>query len=139
MLVTGVGRFSQFLMQKQEGAPGPPGPSGQVQELQDRSGTSRSISRMIRSSSRTTLKMVFLRYKKLLGGYSDPLRASEGPKVTNSSLLVGQTASGPPSYIQVKPPGADFRGPGAQKHQFKDQKQEKRNILSPLSDLLQTL
>ena len=42
-------------------------------------------------------------------------------KVTNSSLLVGQTASGPPSYIQVGAPGADFLGPGAQKHQFKDQ------------------
>ena len=56
--------------------------------------------------------------------------------MTNSSLLVGQTASGPPSYIQVRPPGADFQGPGAQKHKFKDQK---RVILSPLSDLLQTL
>ena len=29
--------------------------------------------------------------------------------MTNSSLLVGQTASGPPSYIQVRHPGADFR------------------------------
>ena len=46
-------------------------------------------------------------------------------KVTNSSLLVGQTASGPPSYIQVRHAGADFQGPGAQKHQFKDQKQKK--------------
>ena len=60
-------------------------------------------------------------------------------KVTNSSLLVGQTASGPPSYIQVRHAGADFLGPGAQKHQFKDQKPKKRIILSPLSDLLQTL
>ena len=58
-------------------------------------------------------------------------------KVTNSSLLVGQTASGPPSYIQVRHPGADFRGPGAQKDQSKSQKQKKRVILSPLSDLLQ--
>ena len=65
--------------------------------------------------------------------------SKEITKVTNSSLLVGQAASGPPSYIQVRPPGADFRGPGAQKHQFKDQKQEKRLILSPPSDLLQTL
>ena len=60
-------------------------------------------------------------------------------KVTNSSLLVGQTASGPPSYIQVRHAGADFQGPGAQKHQFKDQKPKKQVILSPLSDLLQTL
>ena len=29
------------------------------------------------------------------------------------SDLGGQTASGPPPYIQVGPPGSDFRGPGA--------------------------
>ena len=28
------------------------------------------------------------------------------------------TGSGPPSYIQVGPPGSDVRGPGAQKMQF---------------------
>ena len=55
-------------------------------------------------------------------------------KVTISNLLVGQTASGPPSYIQVRHPGSDFRGPGAQKHHFRDQKPKKRVILSPLSD-----
>ena len=60
-------------------------------------------------------------------------------KVTISSDLVGQTASGGPSYIQVKHAGADFQGPGAQKHQFKDQKLKKRVILSPLSDPLQIL
>ena len=86
--------------------------------------------------------------KKILGGsegfrppcwdnYKDS--SKQITKVTNSSLLVGQTASGPPSYIQVRHPGADFRGPGVQKHQFKDQKPPKRVILSPLSDLLQTL
>ena len=59
--------------------------------------------------------------------------------MTISSDPVGQTASGPRSYIQVRHAGADFQGPGAQKHQFKNQKPKKRDILSPLSDLLQTL
>ena len=53
---------------------GASGPPGQVQELQERSRTIRSISRMIRSSSRTTFKMVFLRFKKVLGGFLGPLR-----------------------------------------------------------------
>ena len=40
----------------------------------------------------------------------------------SSSSLGGQKASGPPSYIQVGPPGSDFRGPGAEKKEFKAQK-----------------
>ena len=55
-------------------------------------------------------------------------------KVTISSDLVDQTASGGPSYIQVRHAGADFLGPGAQKHQFKSHKRKKWIILSPLSD-----
>ena len=70
--------------------------------------------------------------------YKDSL-SKQTTKVTISSDLVGQTASGGPSYIQVRHAGADFLGPGAQKHQFKDQKPKKRIILSPLSDPLQTL
>ena len=38
------------------------------------------------------------------------------------SDLGGQTASGPPPYIQVGPPGSDFHGPGAQKRTLKAQK-----------------
>ena len=54
--------------------------------------------------------------------------------MTISSDLVGQTASGGPSYIQVRHAGADFQGPGAQKHQFKSQK-PKQVILRNTSPL----
>ena len=53
-------------------------------------------------------------------------------KVPNSSRLVGQTASGPPSYIQVGPPGSDFHGPGPQKIEFKSQTPQKLIILGLL-------
>ena len=48
------------------------------------------------------------------------------------SDLGGQTASGPPPYIQVGPPGSDFHGPGPQKMEFKAQKTEKLIILGLL-------
>ena len=116
------------------------------------------------SSSGITFKnwAVFLGRKKVItfsGGPRTTVKSTWGPpklsqstpihvkrtpskqttKVTISSDLVGQTASGGPSYIQVRHAGADFRGPGALKHQSKSQKPKKRIILSPLSDLLQTL
>ena len=53
-------------------------------------------------------------------------------KVSSSSSLGGQNASGPPSYIQVGPPGSDFRGPGAQKIEFKAQNHQKLIILGLL-------
>ena len=49
-----------------------------------------------------------------------------------------QNASGPPSYIQVGPPGSDFRGPGAQQMKFKHQKPQKLIIWVLLSDPLKT-
>ena len=49
------------------------------------------------------------------------------------SDLGGQTASGPPPYIQVGPPGSDFHGPGAQKKAFKGQKPQKLIILGLLT------
>ena len=45
------------------------------------------------------------------------------------SDLGGQTASGPPPYIQVGPPGSDFHGPGPQKRELKGQKPPKLIIL----------
>ena len=49
-----------------------------------------------------------------------------------SSDLGGQTASGPPPYIQVGPPGSDFQGLGPQKKPFKVQKPPKLIILGLL-------
>ena len=46
-----------------------PGASGQVQELQERSRTIRSITRMIRSSSRTTFTGVLVGFSGVKGGY----------------------------------------------------------------------
>ena len=42
------------------------------------------------------------------------------------------TGTGGPPYIQVGPPGSDFRGPGAQKREFKAQKPPKLIILGLL-------
>ena len=70
-----------------------------------------------------------------LGGFKTVLLVILGlliTKVPSSSSLGGQTASGPPSYIQVGPPGSDFRGPGAQKKTFKGQKTPKLIILGLL-------
>ena len=66
--------------------------------------------------------MVLMVLEVVLVGIITRTPSKQTTKVTISSDLVGQTASGGPSYIQVRHAGADFQGPGAQKHQFKDQK-----------------
>ena len=67
-----------------------PGASGQVQELQERSRTIRSITRMIRSSSRTTFTGGLVGFSGFKGGYKkqkndlknpfkSPLKPLKGP------------------------------------------------------------
>ena len=79
-----------------------------------------------RGSRGTTIKICFEK-----PGIIIRTSSKQTTKVTISSDLVGQTASGPPSYIQVRHAGADFLGPGAQKHQFKIQKRKKTDHLEP--------